>query len=59
MLAALYMDVEDKDRAFENLEKAVQERSFASERIKVNPGLDGLHSDPRWATLIRKMNLPN
>jgi tetratricopeptide (TPR) repeat protein len=58
-LAALCMDVGDKDHAFEYLDKAVEERSFASDWINVNPGLDSLHSDPRWAKLVRKMNLPN
>lgn len=58
-LAALYLDVRDNDHAFEYLDKAVQERSFASDWINVNPGLDSLHSDARWATLLRKMNLPN
>jgi len=59
MLAALYLDVRDKDRAFEYLNKAVQERSFASDWININPALEGLHSDPRWAALVRQMNLPN
>jgi tetratricopeptide (TPR) repeat protein len=58
-LAALYMDVGDNDHAFEYLDKAVEERSFASDWISVNPGLYSLHSDPRWAKLLRKMNLPN
>ena len=58
-LAAMYMDVGDKDHAFEYLDKAVQARSFASDWINVNPALDSLHSDPRWAALKRKMNLPN
>ena len=59
MLASLYIDVGDRDHAFEYLDKAIQERSYASDWISVNPGLDSLHSDPRWAALKRKMNLPN
>ena len=58
-LAALYMDVGDKNHAFEYLNKAVEERSFASDWINVNPALDSLHSDPRWADLIRQMKLSN
>ena len=38
-LAALYMDVGDHDRAFEYLDKAVEQRSFASDWINVNPEL--------------------
>ena len=59
MLAGLYLDVGDKSQAFEYLDKAVQQRSFASDWINVNPALDTLHSDPRWPALIYKMNLPN
>jgi tetratricopeptide (TPR) repeat protein len=58
-LAALYMDVGDKDHAFEYLTRAVEARSFATDWINVNPGLDSLRSDPRWAVLKQKMNLPN
>ena len=57
--AALYMDIGDKDHAFEYLERAVEERSFASDWINVNPGLDSLRSDPRWAKLRRKMKIPD
>ena len=59
MLVAIYLDVGDKDKIFELLNRAVDERSFASDWINVNPGLDGLRGDPRWVSLLRKMNLPN
>jgi hypothetical protein len=57
MLAALSMDAGDKGRAFEYLSQAVEARSFGADWIKVNPGLDSLHSDPRWIAILRKMNL--
>jgi TolB-like protein/Flp pilus assembly protein TadD len=59
MLAVLYLDVAEKDHAFEYLDKAVEERSFASDWMNVNPMLDSLHSDPRWAGLVRRMKLSN
>jgi TolB-like protein/Flp pilus assembly protein TadD len=59
VLALLNVAAGDTDHAFEWLDRAVEERSFASETIAVHPVLDRLHSDPRWAALLRKMNLPN
>jgi serine/threonine protein kinase/Tfp pilus assembly protein PilF len=46
----------DKDEAFKELFKAVEER-----RIGVffkGPWFDSLHSDPRWKELLRRMNFP-
>jgi TolB-like protein len=59
VLAFLYQIAGDKDRAFEWLNRAVGQRSFASETIGVHPVLDSLHTDPRWAALLHHMNLRN
>jgi len=56
--ALLYHVNGDRDRTFEWLDKAVEQRSFASDTIGIHPMLDNLHSDPRWKALLRKMNLP-
>ena len=48
----------DLDQAFAWLEKAYQEKSNSLSYIKVIHQLDGLHSDPRYAALLKKMNLP-
>ncbi len=45
----------DRDKAFEWLEKACEER-FVIE-IKVDAQFDPLRSDPRFADLLRRMNL--
>ena len=47
----------EKDKAFEGLEKAYDERSIAPAGIKVNPVWDPLRSDPRFVDLLRRMNL--
>ncbi len=47
----------DKDKAFEWLDRAVARRAGLGE-VKVDPLLKKLHGDPRWATLLKKMNLP-
>jgi eukaryotic-like serine/threonine-protein kinase len=45
----------EKDQAFEWLEKAYEERFIIV--IKVHPAFDPLRSDPRFADLLRRMNL--
>ena len=47
----------DKDRAFEWLEKAYEERSQALVHLKSRPMFDTLRSDPRYTELLWKMNL--
>jgi tetratricopeptide (TPR) repeat protein len=48
----------ETDRAFEWLERAVAERARMLWFLKSDPSFRRLHSDPRWAELLRKMNLP-
>ena len=55
--AAIYAGLGEKDKAFERLEKAYDERSLAPAGIKVNPVFDPLRSDPRFQDLLRRMNL--
>jgi hypothetical protein len=54
--AAVYAALGDKDEAFRILEKAVEERRQPLVGLKEDPRLDGLHSDPRWKVLLRRMN---
>jgi TolB-like protein/tetratricopeptide (TPR) repeat protein len=55
--AVAYMDVGDKDRAFEWFEKGVEEHSMFIDELKVEPMYDNLRSEPRFTTLLRKMRL--
>jgi tetratricopeptide (TPR) repeat protein len=48
----------EKDRAFEWLERAQNQRDFGLIAIKTDPLLKSLHADPRFNALLRKMNLP-
>ncbi len=54
-VAFLYASVGDKDKAFENLEKAYQERNHRIAVLQVEPQLDPLRDDPRWADLVRRI----
>jgi len=58
-IALVYVGLGDKDRAFEWLERAYAERSPKLVYLKVEPQLDPLRSDPRFATLMTKMGLIN
>jgi tetratricopeptide (TPR) repeat protein len=57
-IAELYADLGDKEQAFHWLTVAYQERDFGMLSLKTNFLLDPLHSDPRFAELVRKVGLP-
>jgi tetratricopeptide (TPR) repeat protein len=53
--ARIYAGLGEKDKAFEWLEKGYEDRSINT--IKAYPAFDPLRSDPRFADLLRRMNL--
>lgn len=53
--AYIYAGLGDKDKAFEWLEKAYQERSDSLAWFRFDPESKGLQSDPRFAALMRKI----
>ena len=57
-IADMYARLGEKDRAFEFLEKAYRDRSAELIDLKVEPVFDFLHSDPRYADLLRRIGLP-
>lgn len=57
-IAMNYALLVEKDRAFEWLEKAYEERSGWLLELKVDPVWDSLRSDPRFADLVRRIGLP-
>jgi eukaryotic-like serine/threonine-protein kinase len=57
-MAMIYAGLRERDKAFEWLEKGYEERSLGGgETIRVDPVWDPLRSDPRFADLLRRMNL--
>jgi len=58
MIAVLYADLGDRDRAFQWLNTAYQERDLNLLGLKNDFLLDPLRSDPRLAELVRKVGLP-
>ena len=57
-IAVAYAILNDKDKAFFWLEKAFAEKSGAIRTLKTVPSFDHLRSDPRFADLLRRMNIP-
>src|ERR1700682_1408091 len=59
MIGSIYAGLGDKDRAFELLERAFQERSpDIPWFLKADLRIDNLRSDPRYADLLRRAGLP-
>jgi TolB-like protein len=57
-IARLYADLDEKDRAFDWLSTAYQEHDSPLEGLRTDFVFDPLHSDPRYADLVRKIGLP-
>jgi hypothetical protein len=57
-IAIIYAGLGDNDRALDWLEKAYQERSTGLLTLKVHPIFDGLRSDQRFRSLLRRIGLP-
>ena len=57
VLAGLYALLGDRDRAFALLEQAFAEKDWTLREVKVSPMLDPLREDPRFAKLLKKLNL--
>ena len=56
-LAVIYATLNSKDQAFSWLEKAYREHDSYLVRLKVEPGLDSLRSDPRFEDLLLRLKL--
>ena len=57
-IAIIYAGLNDKNKAFEWLNKAYDERSHFIALLKVETVLDNLRPDPRFADLMRRVGLP-
>jgi TolB-like protein/Tfp pilus assembly protein PilF len=56
-LAAIYAALGDKDKAFAQLEESFSERDCFLGRIAIDPDMDPLRDDPRFKSLMKRMNL--
>ncbi len=58
-IASLHVALDQKDEAFEWLDKAYKERSDELVGLKIDPMWDDLRSDPRFSELLKKIGLEN
>jgi predicted Zn-dependent protease len=58
LIASVYMGLGDKEQAFAWLDRAVDDRTWSLYLLRVEPMLDPLRSDPRFARLIQRVGLP-
>jgi eukaryotic-like serine/threonine-protein kinase len=56
--ARVYTGLKEKEQAFAWLEKAYEARDEALTWLKVDPVMESLRSDPRFADLLRRIGLP-
>ncbi len=57
-LALVYTGLGDKDKAFEWLNEACEDRSGLLIYLKTQHSFDSLHADPRFKDLVRRIGLP-
>ena len=57
-LGAIYAGMNDKDAAFQYLNKACDDRDVCMPWLEADPRLKNLHSDPRFRDLARRTGFP-
>jgi TolB-like protein/DNA-binding winged helix-turn-helix (wHTH) protein len=58
LIAEIYAFRNQSDEAFEWLDRAYAQRNDGLVHTKVDPLLKSLHNDPRFAALLKKLNVP-
>ena len=58
LIAAVYVNLGDRDKAFEWLKQAYEERSPYLLALKVDQKWDPIRQDPRFRALVAKIGLP-
>ena len=57
MIALIHLGLGEIDEAFEWLRKGIEERSFWTVFLKMDPVYDEIRSDPRFTDLLRAARL--
>src|SRR6266516_2906606 len=57
-VAMIYVGLAQRDQGFDWFQRAYEERSDWLRYLKVDPRLDPVRSDPRFADLVRRVGLP-
>ena len=56
-IAAVYVALDEKDEAFKWLDRACEDHGGALDAISLRPVFQPLHSDPRFADILRRIGL--
>jgi serine/threonine protein kinase/Flp pilus assembly protein TadD len=58
-IALIYVSIGERDEAFKTIQNAIEEKDISYEllNLKVDPKMDSLRSDPRFADLLKKLGL--
>ena len=56
-IAIVYSALGEKDRAFELLDKAIEQHDAGVVNLPILAGLDALRGDPRFQDLLRRIGL--
>ena len=54
----IYAQLGDKDRAFAEFDNAIAAKDAGLTYLKIDPFLDPIRNDPRYAALLRRLNFP-
>jgi len=57
-VAVVFASMGEKDKAFAELEKSIDQYDSWFRWAKVEPLFDPLRDDPRFKTMLKRMNLP-
>ncbi|MGH9947759.1 MAG: TPR end-of-group domain-containing protein [Pyrinomonadaceae bacterium] len=57
-LACIYAALDDKDKAFAELERSYQDKDCFLPRANIDPAMDPLRNDARFKDLMKRMGLP-
>ena len=55
----IYTDRGDRDHAFDWLNRAYLQHDAGIRSLKIDPLLQGIRNDPRYADLLKNMDLPS
>lgn len=58
-VAALYSQLGEKEKTFEWLHKAFEERPYGLMFLKIDPAFDDMRSDPRFVEIMKRVGLAN